>query len=53
MNLFASLLRRSRDRRAYGDLLQLDDRLLRDIGVTRGELLSMMASRRKSPRGHE
>ena len=34
-NVFSSLFRRSEKRRAYTDLLQLDDRMLRDIGIDR------------------
>ena len=38
MNLFSSLFRRSEKRRTYADLLQFDDRMLRDIGVSRSDL---------------
>jgi uncharacterized protein YjiS (DUF1127 family) len=49
MNPLASLFRRSRDRRAIGALLNLDDRMLRDIGLTRSDVLSM-ASRGRARR---
>ncbi|MEP7241555.1 MAG: DUF1127 domain-containing protein [Devosia sp.] len=48
MNIFASLVRRTRDRHAYGDLLRLDDHMLRDIGLTRTEILGLME--RRAPR---
>ncbi len=35
---FASLAERRRVRRAMGELERLDDRMLRDIGVTRSEI---------------
>lgn len=38
-NPFAPLLRRSARRRAFTDMLKLDDHLLRDIGLTRAEAL--------------
>ncbi len=50
MNILSSLFRRSEKRRAYADLLQLDDHLLRDIGVQRSDLHQMMAGSR-TPRG--
>lgn len=52
MNLFSSLFRRSEKRRAYGDLLQLDDHLLRDIGLTRSDVHRMMGNRTTHTRGH-
>lgn len=42
MNLISSLLRRADRRRAYVNLLQLDDHLLRDIGISRTDLHQMM-----------
>jgi uncharacterized protein YjiS (DUF1127 family) len=56
MNPFTSLFRRSKDRRAYADLMQLDDHLLRDMGLTRSDVAQMMRGRSahfKGPRGHE
>ena len=57
MNIIASLLRRAERRRALGSLLQLDDHLLRDIGVTRSDLHQMMHGSRtahpKANRTHE
>ena len=57
MNIISSLFRRSEKRRTYSDLLQLDDHLLRDIGVERSDLHLMMAGNRtahtKGHRAHE
>jgi uncharacterized protein YjiS (DUF1127 family) len=57
MNIIASLLRRAERRRAYGSLLQLDDHLLRDIGLQRSDLHQMVhgsrMAHRKAPRTHE
>ena len=41
---FSALVRRSDKRRAYAAMLQLDDHLLRDIGVTRAGLRAHMAN---------
>jgi uncharacterized protein YjiS (DUF1127 family) len=38
MTFLTTLLRRSQKRRMYADLMQLDDHLLRDIGLTRADL---------------
>jgi len=46
MNLFSSLFRRSDKRRAYSNLMQLDDRMLRDIGLSRSDLHQMMQGSR-------
>ena len=46
MNLFSSLFRRSEKRRAYSNLMQLDDRMLRDIGLSRSDLHQMMQGSR-------
>ena len=46
MNLFSSLFRRSEKRRAYSNLMHLDDRMLRDIGLTRSDLHEMMQGSR-------
>ena len=52
-SLFSLLFRRSEKRRTYADLLQMDDRMLRDIGVSRSDLYLMMAGHRTShTRGH-
>ncbi|HEX4299142.1 MAG TPA: DUF1127 domain-containing protein [Devosia sp.] len=57
MNLFSSLFRRSEKRRTYAELMQLDDHLLRDIGLNRSDLHRMMAGQRtphgRIPRSHE
>ena len=57
MSLLTSLFRRSEKRRAYTDLMGLDDRMLRDIGLSRSDLHLMMSGNRtahtRSHRGHE
>jgi len=57
MTILSSLFRRSEKRRAYADLMQLDDRLLRDIGLNRSDLHQMMSGSRtahtKAFRAHE
>jgi uncharacterized protein YjiS (DUF1127 family) len=44
MAFLTTLLRRSEKRRMYADLLQLDDHLLRDIGLTRSDLRARMVN---------
>jgi len=39
------MLHRSSKRRMYSELLQLDDHLLRDIGLTRADLRAAMVTR--------
>ncbi|HEY0920196.1 DUF1127 domain-containing protein [Devosia sp.] len=46
MPYLSTLFRRSPERRAYSDLMQLDDRLLRDIGLDRAELRALLAKSR-------
>ena len=57
MKILSSLFRRSEMRRAHSDLMQLDDRLLRDIGLSRSDLHQMMNGSRtahtKGTRAHE
>jgi uncharacterized protein YjiS (DUF1127 family) len=57
MNILASLVRRAAKRRAFTNLTQLDDHLLRDIGLQRSDLHLMMAGSRsphaKARRSHE
>jgi uncharacterized protein YjiS (DUF1127 family) len=54
MNFLTSLLRRSEQHKAYSDLLQLDDHLLRDIGLTRSGIHKALAgARSRSIRAHE
>jgi uncharacterized protein YjiS (DUF1127 family) len=57
MNMFTSLFRRSEKKRTYADLMQMDDRLLRDIGLSRSDLHLMMSGNRtahtKGHRAHE
>jgi uncharacterized protein YjiS (DUF1127 family) len=50
-----SMFRRSEHKRVLTDLMKFDDHLLRDIGLTRGDLAAMRAGRHHaSPsRGHE
>jgi uncharacterized protein YjiS (DUF1127 family) len=46
MNIFFNRLRRSAEqRKTFADLMQLDDHLLRDIGVTRAELKQNLRGR--------
>ena len=45
MSMIADLFRRSERRRSYANLLQLDDHLLRDIGLTRGDVRQLMNGR--------
>lgn len=53
----SSLFRRSARRRALADLLELDDHLLRDIGVARTDLHLMRSgsrtARARRPPSHE
>ena len=42
MTFLTTLLRRSEQRRMYANLMQLDDYLLRDIGLTRADLRARM-----------
>jgi uncharacterized protein YjiS (DUF1127 family) len=44
-SIFSRLFRGSKQRRALSDLMQLDDHLLRDIGVTRAELKQVLRNR--------
>ncbi|RYE71792.1 MAG: DUF1127 domain-containing protein [Hyphomicrobiales bacterium] len=50
MSMISSLFRRSRRQKVYSDLLQLDDHLLLDIGLTRGDVRQLMNGRAASPR---
>ena len=52
--MFRALFKRAERRRVFTDLMKFDDHLLRDIGLTRGDLAMMRANRHPSPsRGHE
>jgi uncharacterized protein YjiS (DUF1127 family) len=54
MNAFTSLIRKAGRRKVYADLLRLDDHLLRDIGLTRSDVHTMMTGRgHKVTRTHE
>lgn len=44
-NFLTSLFRRAEKRRSYAHLAELDDRLLRDIGLSRSDLHLMSGSR--------
>lgn len=46
MSYLSKLFRRSAERKAFSELMKLDDHLLRDIGVTRSDLRAMMAGSR-------
>ncbi|MBN9363667.1 MULTISPECIES: DUF1127 domain-containing protein [unclassified Devosia] len=50
-----SMFRRSDRKRVLTDLMKFDDHLLRDIGLTRGDLAAMRSSRHRATpsRGHE
>ena len=50
-SLFSSLFRRSEKRRTYADLMQLDDHLLRDIGIARSDLHLIASGRRSHTKG--
>ena len=45
MSMISTLFRRSERRKTYADLLQLDDHLLRDIGLSRGDIRQMARGR--------
>ena len=57
MKFLNSFFRRAEQRKAYSDMLQLDDHLLRDIGLSRSDVHQMMAGTRtahsRGIRGHE
>ena len=54
MNAFSTLFRKTARRKVYADLLRLDDHLLRDIGLTRSDVHTMMTGRgHKVSRAHE
>lgn len=54
MNYFSSLFRRAERNKVLGDLMKLDDHLLRDIGLTRSDLAVMRGRRnRRSVPTHE
>ena len=54
LSYFSSLFRKAERRRVLSDLMMFDDRMLRDIGLTRSDIALMRANRVPSPgRGHE
>lgn len=56
MTFLSRFFGRSARRRAYADMMLLDDHLLRDIGVSRSDLALMMAGQRTAHparRSHE
>jgi len=46
LDIVSAVRRHAEKRRAYVNLMQLDDHLLRDIGLTRSELRSAVAGRK-------
>ena len=44
-NYFTSLFQRAARRKALNEMMKLDDRLLRDIGLTRVDVSRMRSSR--------
>ncbi len=54
MSYISTLFRRAERKRVLSDLMMFDDRLLRDIGLTRTDVALMRANRLPTPgRGHE
>ena len=54
MSYITTLFRRAERKRVLTDLMGFDDRLLRDIGLTRSDIALMRDNRQPSPgRGHE
>lgn len=53
MGIFNSLFRGAQRRKIYADLLQLDEHLLRDIGLTRGDVNELVSGRAKAFRTRE
>jgi uncharacterized protein YjiS (DUF1127 family) len=52
--MFKALFKRAERKRVFSDLMKFDDHLLRDIGLTRGDLALMRNHRYPSPsRDHE
>ena len=49
-NIFSSLLQRAGRRKLHADLLRLDDHLLRDIGLTRGDIDDMITGHGRQPK---
>lgn len=45
MMMLSNLFRRSERRKTYTELMRLDDHLLRDIGLSRGDVRQMMSRR--------
>ena len=45
MSMISNLFRRSERRKTYADLMRLDDHLLRDIGLSRGDVHQLMNGR--------
>jgi uncharacterized protein YjiS (DUF1127 family) len=57
LDLVSAVKRHAEKRRAYANLMQLDDHLLRDIGINRSDLHQMLNGSRtahtKGIRAHE
>jgi uncharacterized protein YjiS (DUF1127 family) len=45
-SIFSRIFQRSKQRKALTDLLQLDDHLLRDIGISRDDLQQSLRGRK-------
>ena len=53
-SIFSTLFRRAERQKTYTDLLQLDDHLLRDIGISRTDLHLVKSGRSiRTTRTHE
>ncbi len=46
MNVFTTLMERAKERRGHYEMLKLDDHLLYDIGMTRADVVALMAGKR-------
>lgn len=54
MGYISNLFRNAERKRVLGDLMMFDDRMLRDIGLTRTDIALMRSKRVPTPgRGHE
>jgi uncharacterized protein YjiS (DUF1127 family) len=55
MGILSTIFRGSARRRAYDDMMALDDHLLRDIGVARADIAATLRARHRTPvaRTHE
>jgi uncharacterized protein YjiS (DUF1127 family) len=53
MGIINTLFRGAQRRKIYADLINLDDHLLRDIGLTRGDVNRIVSGRAKTTRTHD